>query len=116
MTDFGDIASYHSRIAARHLALAQAAREAGNKTEAESHLEQAARYVQAFHEQKVAMRSEPGPRAAGREQRNRPMKSSARPLFVVWLLAILLGVERMAAAARRFRSRRSNPVNGLSLR
>ncbi len=58
--NFGEIAGYHSLIAARYAALAQAAREQGDIATANYHAGQAARYVQAAQEQRIAMRQAPG--------------------------------------------------------
>ena len=121
MTNFNDIAGYHSRFAAHHLTLAKEARDAGNSRDAEYQTQLAARYQQASHEQRIAMSKEPGVQAAnqrsnGWSKRHRPMEQPARPFLAVWLLAILRGINCIAAAIRKAMPKRDAPIEGLSLR
>jgi len=44
--NFGEIAGFHSRMAARYLTLAKAARDRGDLTTANYHADQAARYLE----------------------------------------------------------------------
>jgi hypothetical protein len=58
-TNIGEIAGYHNLEAARFSALAQAARNEGNKAQAEYLSVQAARYAETAREQRVGMRHTP---------------------------------------------------------
>jgi hypothetical protein len=58
--NFGEIANYHHRLAAQHMELARAARDAGDPNAAEYNRELAARYIEAAEEQKSAMSQAPG--------------------------------------------------------
>lgn len=75
--NFGEIANYHSRLAAQHIALAQAAREAGDHNAAEYNHQLAARYVEAAQEQKTAMSQVPG--YAANHQSPRPWAQQSKP-------------------------------------
>lgn len=58
--NFGEIASYHHRMAERYLALAKTARDAGDFYAADYNQQLAARYVEAAEEQKSVMSQQPG--------------------------------------------------------
>jgi len=62
--NIGDITSYHLEEAARHHALAQAARNRGCLDEAEYQDGLAARWEEAAEEQRVGMRQQPTRRFA----------------------------------------------------
>jgi hypothetical protein len=57
--NFGEIANYHSRLAVQHMALAEAARDAGDLNAAEYNRQLAARYIEAAEEQKMVMSQAP---------------------------------------------------------
>ena len=90
--NLGDITAYHKEEAARHYALAQAARDRGCIEEAEYQAGLAARWEEA---------AQPPP----------PM-----PFAVACLLAVERGVQRIAAALRQSIIKRSASVDGLTLR
>jgi hypothetical protein len=113
--NFGEISGYHSLIAARHAALAEAAREQGDLTTASYHAGQAERYVQAAHEQKLAMRYAPGQPNEEKRPRGRPPEPPPVPLGVSTLLAVLRGAGHAAQAIRHSLSGRGAPPGGLSL-
>jgi hypothetical protein len=62
--NLGDITAYHKEEAARHYALAQAARDRGWIEEAEYQAGLAARWEEAAQEQRVGMRQQPTRRFA----------------------------------------------------
>jgi hypothetical protein len=62
--DFGDITAFHHEEAARHYALAQAARDRGCLADAEFQTGLAARWEEAAQEQKIGMRQAPSRRMA----------------------------------------------------
>jgi len=74
--NFGEIATYHSRLAVQHMALAQAARDRGDLNAAEYNRELAARYIEAAEEQKTAMSQAPDRRAANQARRPWTQKPS----------------------------------------
>jgi hypothetical protein len=116
-SDFGDMTAYHREEAARHYALAQAARECGNLGEAEYQAGLAVRWDEVAREQKVEMLLEPARQTADQRPKHWPLEPQRRiPLTIVCLLALLRGVRRIAAAMRQFRHRRTAPIEGLSLR
>lgn len=114
--NFGEIAEYHSRIAARYLALAQAARDEGNLAEAHYRIELAARYIQAAEEQRIVMRQESGPSIAPQSPRlwSPEAQQSARPA-PARLQAVLHGAGQIASAIRQYMVKRNEPFHGLSL-
>lgn len=75
--NFGEIANYHSRLAAQHMALAQAARDAGDDNTAEYNRQLAARYIEAAEEQKLSMSQAPGYAAVN--QAPRPWAQQGKP-------------------------------------
>jgi hypothetical protein len=113
--NFDEMAGYHRLMAARYVALAQAAREQGDIATANYHAGQAARYVQAAREQRLAMSQAPGRRIEDQRPRDRspePKRVSPAPGR---LSAVLRGAGQIATAIRQSISRRNPPVSGLSL-
>jgi hypothetical protein len=113
--NIGEIAGYHSRMAAQYLALAQAAREEGNLTEASYHEEQAARYLQASQEQETAPQQVPGRSAANSAPRRRAPQQKSTPLTTSFSGAVLRGAGQIATAIHRSLFRGSDTPQGLSL-
>ncbi|MGA2276973.1 MAG: hypothetical protein ABSG00_05155 [Terracidiphilus sp.] len=114
--NFGEIASYHSRLAARYLALAQSARDEGNFAEAEHQTALAARYIQAAQEQRIAMRTEPFSVVKNVRAKGWPMEQPRRPLIAVCLLAAMRGPGQIARAIRQSLPKRKEPFHSLTLR
>ena len=87
--NFGEIANYHSRLAAQHIALAQAARDRGDLNAAEYNRQLAARYIEAAEEQRMAMSHAPGQLVAAQPSRpwtqkaSQPARSAAKTARVV---------------------------------
>jgi len=83
--NFGEIANYHHRLAAQHMELARAARDAGDHNAAEYNRQLAARYIEAAEEQKTAMSQAPGrqtnlaPRPWTQKPSQTPKPVAARP-------------------------------------
>lgn len=122
--NFGEIASYHNRLAIRHIALAQAAREAGDLNAADYQTQLAVRYIEAAQEQSFAMSQVPGisaarpasrPWATGPNPAAKRIPSSA-PLAASCLSVIRRGAGSIATALQHSISRRSAPIQSLSLR
>jgi hypothetical protein len=113
--DFGDIAAYHNEEAARHYALAKAARDRGSIAEAEYQASLAARWEEAAKEQKIGMRQAPSRRMANQRPNCPPPQPPPMPLAVVCLLAVVHGFKHIAAAIRHSMAKRSAPFNGLQL-
>jgi hypothetical protein len=111
--DFGDITTYHHEEAARHYALAQAAREQGCLAEAEFQAGLAARWDEAAREQKIGMRQTPDQSKATQKPDCPP--PPPMPRTIICLMAVMRGVKCIAATLRQFVFRRSAPINGLSL-
>jgi hypothetical protein len=111
--DFGDITAYHREEAARHYALAQAARERESHGEAEYHTTMAIRWYEAAREQKIAMR-EPVRYIAHQRSNYRPPEPliEQRAPFAGFLSA----VKRIAQAIRQAMPWRTVPLDELSLR
>jgi hypothetical protein len=109
--DFGDITAFHHEEAARHYALAQAARDQGCIAEAEFQAGLAARWDEAAQEQKIGMRQTPSRRSAY----CRPLQPPPIPRAIACMLAVVRGVQHIAAAIRQLVAKRSDPINGLSL-
>lgn len=114
--NFGEIATYHQQEAARHYALAQAARDRGCLAEAEYQAGQAARWDEAAQEQKIGMRQAPSRRRSKQEPLCPPQPPPPMPLAVDCLLAVERGVKRIAAAIHQSILKRSTHVHGLTLR
>lgn len=110
--NFGDIAAFHHEQANRHYALAQAARDRGSLAEAEYQAGQAARWDEAAQEQKIGIRQQPTHSSA----KQRPNSPAPVPIAIVFLLAVMRGVKRIATAIRHPMVKRSAPFNTLSLR
>jgi hypothetical protein len=113
--NFGEIAGFHSRMAARYLALAEAARDRGDLTTANYHADQAARYFEAAEEQKLAMSQAPGRTIQTQKARPWSQKQERAPRAAGSLLAVLRGAGQMATAIRQSISRRGTPFHGLTL-
>ncbi|MGD0294007.1 MAG: hypothetical protein ABSB30_09150 [Terracidiphilus sp.] len=113
--DFGEIAAYHQEEAARHYALAQAARDRGCPAEADYQAGVAARWDEVAREQKIGMRQTPSRRMANQRPKRRPPEPPPMPLAAVCLLAVVRGVKLITAVIRQFMVKRSAPFNGLSL-
>jgi hypothetical protein len=114
--NFGEIATYHQEEAARHYALAQAARDRGSLAEAEYQDGLAARWEEAAQEQKIGMRQAPSRRRSRQGPHGLPQQPPPMSLAVVCLLAVERGAKRIAAAIRQSIIKRSAPFNGLTLR
>jgi hypothetical protein len=114
--DFGEITAYHHEEAARHRALAKAARDRGCPADAEYQAGLAARWEEVAQEQKIGMRQAPSRRVAKQRPHSPPPQPPPMPLAVVCLLAVERGVKRIAAAIRHSIIKRSTPIHGLTLR
>ena len=113
--DFGDITAFHRQEAARHYALAQAARDRGSLAEAEYQAGMAARWDEVAQEQKIEMRQKPGPSIANQAPNRRPPEPQRISFAAACVLAVLRGAERIITAIRQPMSGRSAPFHGLSL-
>jgi hypothetical protein len=114
--DFGGITTFHHEEAARHYALAQAARDRGSFAEAAFQTGLGARWDEVAQEQKIGMRQTPSRRRPKQMPYRRPPQPPPMPFATVCLLAVVRGVKRIAAAIRQFVVKRSAPVDGLQLR
>jgi hypothetical protein len=114
--DFGDITAFHHEEAARHYALAQAARERGSFAEAEFQTGLGARWDEAAQEQNSVMRQTPSRHSSKQMPYRRPPQPPPMPFAAVGLPAVVRGVKRIAAAIRQFVVKRSIPVDGFPLR
>jgi hypothetical protein len=113
--NFAEIATYHKLEAARHYALAQAARDRGCLADAEYQAGLAARWDEAAQEQNIGMMQAPS--------RRRPMpglycppQPPPMPFTVACLLAAERGVKRIAAAIHQSLFKRHAPIHGLTIR
>lgn len=113
-TDFGDIAAYHREEAARHYALAKAARDRECFGEAEYEASLAARWDEAAQEQKFAMRQGPIRHIAYRSSnfQSPEPQMQRRTSFA----GFRLFVQRIGHAIRQFLTGRTGSFEGLSLR
>jgi hypothetical protein len=114
-TDFGDIAAYHREEAARHYALAKAARDRECFGEAEYEASLAARWDEAAREQKAAMRQGPIRHIAYRSSNFQP-PVSPMPRRTSFATGFRLFVQRIGHAIRQFLTGRTGSFEGLSLR
>src|ERR1035437_10778727 len=114
--DFGDITAFHHEEAARHYALARAARDRGSFAEAEFQTGLGARWDEVAQEQKMGMRQTPSRRRPKQMPYRRPPQPPPMPFATVCLLAVVRGGKRLGAAIRQFVVKRSAPVDGLQLR
>jgi hypothetical protein len=114
--NFGEIATYHQEEAARHYALAQAARDRGCLAEADYQAGLAARWDEAAQEQKIGMRQAPSRRRSTQVTHCPPQPPPPMSLAVACLLTFERGVKRVAAAIHQSIIKRSTPVNRLTLR
>jgi len=115
-TDFGEITAYHREEAARHYAMAQAARDRECFGEAEYQAYLAARWDEAAREQMIVMRREPARHAAYRRPGYQSPEPRRIPFTVVCWLAIRRGIKRIALAIRQPLPKRTAPIEWLSLR
>lgn len=113
--DFGEIAAYHHMEAARHYALAQAAREQESFGEAEYQAELAARWDEAAREQTIEMRREPARHIANQGLHRWPPEPERVPSAAACLGAVQHGAQRIALAIQSL-AKRNAPSHGLSLR
>jgi hypothetical protein len=109
--DFGEITAYHKEEAARHYALAQAARDRGSLAEAEFQASLAARWDEVAQEQKIGMRQEPSRRMANQRPIRRFPEPQPMPFAVVCLLAVVRGFKRIAEAIHPSMTKRSDPID-----
>jgi hypothetical protein len=114
--DFGEITAYHREEAARHYAMAQAARDRECFGEAEYQACLAARWDEAAQEQKIEMRREPARHIAYRRPSYQSPEPRRIPFTVVCWLAIRRGIKRFAQAIRQSPPERSQRIEWLSLR
>jgi hypothetical protein len=114
--NFGEIATYHQQEAARHYALAQAARDRGSLAEAEYQAGLAARWDEVAQEQKIGMMQAPSRSRSMQGPHSPPQPPPPMPLAVACLLAVERGVKRITAAIRQAITKRHAPVHGLTLR
>jgi hypothetical protein len=114
--DFGEITAYHHEEAARHYALAKAARDRGCIADAEYQAGLAARWEEVAQEQKIGMRQAPSRRVAKQRPHSPPPQPPPMPFAVVCLLAVVRGFRHIAAAIRHSIVKRSAHFNGLQLR
>lgn len=114
-TNFGDIAHYHKRIAARYYLLAQIERGCGKNCEADYHAQLAVRYVQAAQEQKIAMSRTPGRFIEISKRRPWALSPAhgAAASARWWALPRLVG--KLATSIRESIARRNDPLQSLSL-
>jgi len=113
--DFADVTAYHLEEAARHYALAQAARNRGCPADAEFQTGQAARWEEAAREQKIGMMQQPA-RPSTKRRPNFPPPAPPMPHAFVWLLAVVRAVKRIAAAFGPAVVKQSAPSGDSSLR
>jgi hypothetical protein len=111
--NFGEIATYHHEEAARHYALAQAARDRGCLAEAEYQTGLAARWDEAAQEQEIGKIQMPSRRIAKQRPHYPP---PPMPLAVTCLLAVERCVKRIAVAIHHSIIKRSAPIDELPLR
>ena len=114
-TNFGEIAHYNKRIAARFYLLAQTERNCGKHSEADYHAQLALRYLQAAQEQWIAMRQEPGRSVEVKKPhpwahlKGRSLAASKR-----WT-ALQRVAGKLATSIRQSISGREAPIQSLSL-
>jgi hypothetical protein len=113
--DFGEITAYHHEEAARHRALAKAARDRGCPADAEYQAALAARWEEVAQEQKIGMRQQPTHRVAKQRPHSPPPQPPPMPLAAVCLQAVGRGFKHIAAAIHHSMAKRSAPINGLQL-
>jgi hypothetical protein len=129
--NFGEIANYHQRLAAQHLALAKAARDAGDINTAEYNHQLAARYVEAAEEQRMAMSVAPGQQAAYQTPcrlatetncaTTRAPKLASKPspkripIAVTCLSALCRGAGSVAASLQQSLTKANASLQGLAL-
>jgi hypothetical protein len=94
--DFGDITSYHREEAARHHALAKAARDRGCLAEADYQAGLAARWEEVALQQVTTMRKTPVRRIAKPRQIFPASKTPPKPVSVVSWSALVRGLQYIA--------------------
>lgn len=114
--DFGDITTYHREEAARHFALAKAARDRESFGEADYHSSMAARWYEASQEQEVAMQHEPAVRHIAYRKSNYRPPEPPKPRRASFLVGFLLAIKRMTQAIRQAPAGRADSIEGMSLR
>jgi hypothetical protein len=114
-TNFGEIAHYNKRIAARFYLQAKIERDCGRDSEADYHAQMAARYLQAAQEQRIAMSQEPGRLVEVKRPRPWTVKSQRTPLLTTGRLALQRITGQFATAVRQSVSRRDDSLQSLSL-
>jgi hypothetical protein len=114
--NFGEIATYHQEEAARHYALAQAARDRGCLAEAEYQAGLAARWDEAAQEQKIGKMQAPSRSRSKQGPHWPPQPPPPMPLAVVCLLSVERYVKRIADVIRQSIIKRHTPIHGLTHR
>jgi hypothetical protein len=114
--DFGEIAAYHHMEAARHYALAQAARERESFGEAEYQAGLAARWDEAAREQAIEMRREPTRRFTNQGLRRWVPEQEHVPSAAACWVAVQRGAQHIATAIHQSLAKRNATSGGLSLR
>jgi hypothetical protein len=114
-TNFGDIAHYHKRIAARYYLLAQIERSCGKNCEADYHAQLAVRYVEAAQEQKIAMTRTPGRFVEIKKRRPWALLPGHGAAASARWLAVQRLAGKLATSIRQSIARRNAPLQSLSL-
>ena len=114
--NLGDITTYHLEEAARHHALAQAARAQGCFAEAEYQEGLAARWEEAAQEQKIGVQQHPTRRMSTQRPIYPAPKTTSKPFSVICWLAVVRGLKRIAAALHPSMVKPRTPLGGLSPR
>ncbi|MGA3011767.1 MAG: hypothetical protein ABSD72_16030 [Terracidiphilus sp.] len=115
--DFGDITAYHREEAARHFALAQAARDRDSLGEAEYHAGMAARWYEASQEQEIAMREpEPVVRHIAYRKSNYRAPEPLPPRPASFPAALLSAFKRMVQAIVQSLTGHDVPTAGMPIR
>jgi hypothetical protein len=113
--NFGDIAHYNKRSAARCYLLAQIERNCGKNCEAEYHAQLAVRYLHAAQEQKIAMSRTPGRPVEVRKPRPWMLAPRPSPRVATCWFAVQRFSGKLAASIRQSIARRNIPIQSLSL-
>jgi hypothetical protein len=114
-TNFGEIARYNKRIAARFYLQAKIERDSGKYCEADYHAQLAVRYLQAAQEQWIAMCQEPSHSIKAPKPRPWTLKPQRTPLLTTGRLALQRITGQFVTAVRQSISRRDDSLQGLSL-
>ena len=113
--NFGEIARYNKRIAARFYLQAKIERDCGRNYEADYHAQLAVRYLQAAREQKIAMSHVPSCSIETPKPRPWTLKSQRTPMLTTGRLAFQRITGQLATAVRQSIFRRDDSLQGLSL-